>query len=42
MDILGATNEFIALSRVLNATRGLKHEHSKASQDFKKEKGNVQ
>ena len=42
MDKLGARNEFIALSRVLNATHGLKHEHSTASQDFKNENGNVQ
>ena len=42
MDNLGARNGFIALSRVLNATHGLKHEHSTASQDFKNENGNVQ
>ena len=32
----------MALSRVLNANHGLKHEHSSASQDFKNENGNVQ
>ena len=42
MDILGASNEFIALSRVVNATHGLKHDHSTASRDFKNENGSVQ
>ena len=42
MDNLGARNEFIALSRVLNATHRLKHEHSTAAQDFKNENGNAQ
>ena len=42
MDNLGARNEFIVLSCVLNATHGLKHEHSLASLDFKNKDGNVQ
>ena len=42
MDNLGARNEFIALSRVLNETHRIKHEHSMASQDFKNENGNAQ
>ena len=38
MDNIGANEFDIAFSRVLNATHGLKHEHSTAFQDFKKEK----
>ena len=35
MENYGASSEFMALSRVLNADHGLRQEHSSASQDFK-------